>query len=129
VSAARQEEKVEVFSALSRLLHEWRDDPDRLAVASEAWRMAGYTPGWEADEARVALDVVIAARHRKNRRLLRHRARGLLLALEATARDANRALLHDVQVDAAVIECRHLPLDERLAKLREPTPDRKDNTP
>jgi hypothetical protein len=113
--------------ALCRLLREWRDDPERLAVATEAWTLAGYAPQWRAGEAfperayddPEAWEVIRRARHRRHRRLLRAKARGLLMTLDAVAAEVERMRLHDAQVESAVIECRRLELDERIAKLTE----------
>lgn len=115
-----------VFLALGRLLKEWRDDPERLAVACAAWEEGGWSAQWLVCEAfperahddAEAWEIIDRARYRKNKRLLGHRAQGLLFALEALAVDANRALLHDMQIESAVIECRRLPIDERVKKLR-----------
>jgi hypothetical protein len=123
--------RTEVFTALGYLLAAWRDDPDRLAVAVTAyekagWHMAAYEVGStcgaagkpyikEAD----AQALINAALYRRNKRLLRHRADGLLMAVEAFAGSFEAMRLHDVRVESAVIECRELPLEERLEKLRE----------
>lgn len=111
----------EVHIALCRLLSLWGDDPDKLAVAARAWLLAGYAEQWAGYEVDAVdgHERIAKALYRRNRRVLRNRAEGLLLALEAEAADANRARLHDVQERAAVIECRRLPLEERIARLRE----------
>jgi hypothetical protein len=123
---ARDAHRTDVFMALGSLMSEWRDDPDRLAVAVAAYRLSGY--GMEAYEVGRGLSdadaqaLIQAAMYRRNKRLLEHRARGLLMALDALGPRAMRDRLHEQQVESAVIECRVLPIDERIAKLREMSP-------
>lgn len=120
---------VAVFQTLRRLLSTWRDDPERLAVAVRAYEMLGYwAAAWEValghgpevrsisdDEAHALIE---GALYRRNRRVLRNRAEGLILALRATAEDAEAWRLHQVREDVCVIECRELPIEERLLALR-----------
>lgn len=118
---------VDVFVVLGRLINEWADDPDLLAVAAWAYEcVLGYNDaaveirGLRHDEAQ---EVVRRAVYRRNRKTLQHRAEGLVLALRAVAGDAQFAHLHRVRLGAAVIECRELTIDERVAKLRETSAD------
>lgn len=120
-----------VFMMIRRLMREWRDDPDKLAIALATWTLAGY-PGANAideialgyrredellsdDEAR---DLIERALHRRNKKILRHRAEGVLMCLEELAVDAEEAEHHRLQEDACVIECRELSPDERAERLR-----------
>lgn len=128
--------RVPIYTTLERLLVEWRDDPEKLATAAVAMSLYGHPAssiiysaassyerrpgeGWiqtiTEDEAR---DRLQQAFFRKNRRRLLHRGEGLLWALESLAADADATRLHRVQVDACVIDCRQLPTEERIAKLR-----------
>jgi hypothetical protein len=114
---------VDVYMAVRRLISEWRDDPDRLAVAVTAYEGLGYhyaheeiSGGWVSRDQ--ALEIVNAALRGRPKRILRARAMGLVMGLASLAADAERARLHDVQVGACVIECRQLSIDERVAKLR-----------
>lgn len=139
--------KTEVFMTLRHLLGRWADDYDRLAVAVYAFCWLGYNPvgdevasacneisfrkycdehpdSWDAhSKAPYMTDsegwgrVEVALRG-KQERDLRNRAKGLLYALEVTAPGHEFAVLHKIQVEAAVIECRNLPIEERIAKLR-----------
>lgn len=84
-------ERVEVHQALCRLLRLWKDDPDRLAVAARAWYLAGYADPWAGYEVGPdGQERIDRALYRRNRRVLRHRAEGLLLALEAEAAESGR---------------------------------------
>lgn len=114
---------VKVFMALGSLIKQWKLDPEKLAVAAYAYEnVLGYNAaameiyGCKYEE---ACELVHNALHRRNRKILRARAEGLVLALRETAEAAEAWKLHQVQVDVAVIECRQLPIEERLAKLRE----------
>lgn len=131
----RQAARTDVFMALRRVMAAWREDPERLAVAVTAYEMLGYNMAafeieypdrhghgrtspdqiWSHDR---AIEVVHSALHRRNRRVLRARAYGLLMALDELAVDAEFARLHRVQADSAVIECRVLSIDERIERLR-----------
>lgn len=123
-----------VHVILCRLLREWREDPDRLAVACATWTLAGYAPQWLIDEVRSgdlldgtfveswdddrAWNTVQGSVYRRNRAKLRHQAEGLLLALEIIGQDAEEMELHRRQIESCVVECRPLSLDERITKLR-----------
>lgn len=118
---------VETHQALCRLLRRWCDDPDRLAVALAAWSLAGYNPAFAVDEVAMthgdtqagwAWDRCDAALFRRERRLLRARAEGLLLALSETGAGFEFERLHAAQVEAHVRECREVDMPERLARLR-----------
>jgi hypothetical protein len=117
--------QTDVFMIVRRLINEWADDSDMLAVVAWAYeRVLGYDcaafeirrEGLRHDD---ALDLVNRALYRRNRRTLQHRAEGLVLALRSVASDVEAARLHRVRLDVAVIECRELSIEERLAKLRE----------
>lgn len=137
--------RTDVFCALGRLLGQWVDDPDRLAVAVYAYVWAGWTdpafelesalgqrfydyerwPRWhhgERDPRALLLpdcwELIRSVMRGRHERVLRLRAEGLLLALEATAGAFEFERLHSAQVDSAVIECRELGVEERLDKLR-----------
>jgi hypothetical protein len=123
------ETDVKVFVVLGRLLAEWRDDPERLAVAVYAYEnVLGYcyagdeieyghpnAPMIPREEARRLRDQAL---YRRNRRVLRARAEGLVLALQSLAEAADAWRLHETQVESAVIECRQLSIEERLERLR-----------
>lgn len=91
----------DVYTALSGMLQAWSDDPDRLAVAcyAQCWQGTWWgnlgTDVDPRDEA-VGWTLVHAALHRRQERLLRHAARGLLLGLEVTATSHHFAYLHDI---------------------------------
>lgn len=111
-----------VFVVLCRLLEEHREDLDKLAVVAEACHLRGYpvaahlmSRGSDDDN----IDLINRALFRRNKRILRARALGLLIAVDALAVDAEAMARHRVQEDAAVIECCVLSLDERAQKLRE----------
>lgn len=124
--------KTDVFMQLRRMLSSWRSDPDRLAVAVACWALVGLASQWLVDEVssadphtgiggvsrEEAREMIEKALLRRNRRVLRLRAEGLLMALEFSAVQAEKSILHDVQVDSCVIECRELSLDERIERLR-----------
>jgi hypothetical protein len=104
-----------VFVILCRLLCEWREDPDKLAVACAAWTLTGYASQWLGDEVQAgqkldgtfvehwdidyAWEAVRASVYRRNRARLRHQAEGALLVLEAIAQDAEAMELHRRQID------------------------------
>lgn len=128
--AVAEEIATAVYTQLSRLFNEWREDPDKLAVALSAWCLAGY-PGENAieqvasgypeptgyisdDQARALIEKALRGRHS---RVLRARGEGLLLGLEALATDAEFARLHQVREESAVIECRELTPAERVQRL------------
>lgn len=113
---------VAVFTAVGELIREWKDDPERLAVAAYAYeRVLGYASaaseirGGSHDDALRRVDRALRGR---NRKLLRARAEGLVMAVQALAEDANAWDLHQRQHTACVIECRELPIDERVERLR-----------
>lgn len=122
---------VDVFMQTRRLLVQWREDPERLAAACACYALQGYSDQsllWDVasgdpdlgaksitdDEALIFITVCL---RRRNPRLLRARAEGLLMGLEALAQDASDAQRHDARVQSCIIECRQLELTERLAKL------------
>lgn len=139
--------QTQIFMTLRRLLGLWADDRDRLAVAVYAFCWLGYNPvgeevasAWNevsfrryCEEHPGSFDVhskaphmddsegwerVEAALRGRRERDLRNRAKGLLFALEVTAPGHEFSVLHEIQVEAAVIECRKLLIEERIAKLR-----------
>jgi hypothetical protein len=115
-------QSVEAYWQLRLLIQAWRDDPERLAVAACAYEdVLGYASA--ANELQdigiqEALALVDRARRGRHRAKLRARAEGLVLALEELAYGAEFARLHRARVESAVIECRELSMEERLAKLR-----------
>lgn len=147
--------QTEVYMALRQLLGLWADDPDRLAVAVYAYCWLGYNPVGEGVASAVneisyrehldkspwphfnpphmddseGWDRAEAALRGKQHYDLRNRAKGLLYALEITAPGHEFAKLHEIQVDAAVIECRRLPIEERIAQLRAREETHEQDTP
>lgn len=123
-----------VHVILCRLLVEWREDRDRLAVACAAWTLGGWAAQWLPDEVKdgqkidgsfveqwtddQAWEAVQGAVKRRNRAKLHHQAEGLLFALEAIAQDAEAMELHRRQIESCMFECRELSLEERVTKLR-----------
>lgn len=86
-----RDERVEVMCALDLILDAAYHDGDErdLAVAAEAWTLAGYHDGsimvWHATQ-EATLSRVAEARKGRPRRLLRADARGMLSALTALSR-------------------------------------------
>jgi hypothetical protein len=119
---------VDVFQAMRRILVRWRDDPEKLAIAVVAYEdVLGYNcaawevGGWSGTTALSDTEASVRVRHalyRRNRRTLRHRAEGLVLALQEVAEDAEAWRLHGARLESCVIECRELEIDERLEALR-----------
>lgn len=121
--------KVDIFTELDRMIGEVRDDPDRLSTALAAWCRLGYPPGnwdvglerqvngqsWDREFARQKAADALRGRPRK---VLTARADGLILGLICLATEARAHRAHEVRVESAVIECRVLSIDERIAKLR-----------
>lgn len=124
----------DVFCGIERVIWESRDDPFSLGVALAAWCRLGYPPGnwvhalgsrpnwtakageqWSDDRCHEAAEAALKGRRRRD---LTARADGLIVGLIVLAKDAARARLHAVQVDSAVIECRLLTVEERVARLR-----------
>lgn len=126
------EHYTQVFTALCHLTSVWRDDPERLAMALAAGSLFGFpAENFSMDVAKgdprleqwltqdQALELMEKALFRKNAKVLRAKAYGLLMVLVEFAPAVERDRLHAVQVESCVIECRALPVEERLAMLRQ----------
>lgn len=128
--------RTSIFMSLHRLLGLWADDPERLAVAVYAYTWCGWAmAGFEVESSFNEIHYPLVGQERmtqeegwervngslRGRRedLLRERAKGLLMALEVTSPGFEFERIHGIQIEAAVIDCRKLQVDERLAKLRE----------
>lgn len=122
-----------VAAALRQLTGAWALDPARLAVACYAQCWRGQAAHWLGEDVAEALrhdgrrpgttyeeghDVVRRALARRREAHLRDRARGLLLALEATAPAYERDRVHAVQVSVGVRECRPATPAERALRSR-----------
>lgn len=132
-AGVRHSNSTSVFCEIQKLLKLWRHDPDRLALALAIWSLAGY-PGRNAVDDVSGGDLELGiksiprddawrlceeALHRRNKNRLRQRAEGALIVLEEIAQMSEAMRLHDLQQDVAIIECRVLTSEERLAKLLE----------
>ena len=92
-SLPRESEDVQVMQVLDLLIDvAYHDGTDRdLAVASEAWWLAGYSLSAidvsHAGGHNAVLERVSAARHRREKRPLRHDAMGVLYAVRSLVRE------------------------------------------
>lgn len=110
-----------LFCRLERMLRDAKDDPAQLAVVVTAYEKEGWWhPQWSfyGVSDTEGIELVNAALRGRHKRLLRAKADGLLLGLRATAAEAERWRVLQVQLDSAVVEVRQLPTEERIEKLR-----------
>lgn len=121
----------QVFTGLCHLLSGWRDDPDKLAAACAAWSLFGYpacnlafevASGYPHPTGYItegeALKLVESALHGRRRERLRARGWGVLQTLIEFAPAFERDRLHSAQKEGHVIDCRVLPIEERIERLR-----------
>lgn len=131
------EVSTEIMQCLEGLALKYREDPEKLSTVLAAFARMGFPPmNWdmgmayggaffdpgiesvESWSAEKCLAVGQAAMRGRRRVVLTARADGLLTGLEAYAKAILTERLHRVRLDAHIIDCRELSINERIERLR-----------